>query len=32
MLNPGDIVDNRFEVLALIGQGGLAEVFRVRHM
>ncbi len=32
MLKPGDIVDNRFEVLALIGQGGLAEVFRVRHM
>lgn len=32
MLNPGDIVDNRFEVLQLIGQGGLAEVFKVRHM
>lgn len=31
MLNPGTRVD-RYEVEALIGQGGLAEVYRVRHV
>ena len=31
MVQPGDIIDDRYEVLALVGQGGLAEVFKVRH-
>ncbi|MBN2798177.1 MAG: serine/threonine protein kinase [Deltaproteobacteria bacterium] len=31
MLSPGQRVD-RYEVEALIGQGGLAEVYRVRHV
>ena len=31
MLRPGQRVD-RYEVEALIGQGGLAEVYRVRHV
>ncbi|TNE92631.1 MAG: hypothetical protein EP330_01415 [Deltaproteobacteria bacterium] len=31
MLEPGALVDGRFVVEALIGQGGLAEVYRVRH-
>ena len=32
MLEPGEIIDGRFEVEALIGEGGLAQVFRVRHI
>lgn len=32
MLQPGDIVDGRFEVEALVGRGGLADVYRVRHV
>jgi len=31
ILSPGEIVDGRFEVEALVGEGGLAEVYRVRH-
>lgn len=31
ILRPGDVVDSRFVVEALVGQGGLAEVYRVRH-
>jgi serine/threonine protein kinase len=30
MLQPGDRVD-RYEVVSLVGQGGMAQVFRVRH-
>jgi eukaryotic-like serine/threonine-protein kinase len=30
-LEPGQIIDGRFEVEALVGEGGLAEVYRVRH-
>ena len=32
MLIHGDIVDERFEVIALIGSGGLADVYKVRHL
>ena len=32
MLSPGDRIDERFVVEALVGQGGLAEVYRVRHV
>ncbi|MCO4746505.1 MAG: serine/threonine protein kinase [Proteobacteria bacterium] len=32
MLEPGARIDGRFVVEALIGQGGLAEVYRVRHV
>jgi len=32
MLSPGDRVAERYEVEELIGQGGLAEVYRVRHI
>jgi len=32
LLEPGEIIDGRFEVEALIGEGGLAQVFRVRHI
>ena len=31
MLKPGEIIDERYIVEARLGQGGLAEVFRVRH-
>ncbi len=31
MLKPGEIIDDRYIVEARLGQGGLAEVFRVRH-
>jgi serine/threonine-protein kinase len=31
MLDAGDIVDGRFQVEALVGEGGLAQVYRVRH-
>ncbi|MFT4624526.1 MAG: serine/threonine protein kinase [Myxococcota bacterium] len=30
MLEPGQMVD-RYEVEALIGEGGMARVYRVRH-
>ncbi len=30
-LTTGQIVDGRFEVEAMVGEGGLAEVYRVRH-
>ena len=32
MLSPGDRIGDRFVVEALVGQGGLAEVYRVRHV
>ncbi len=32
MLSPGDRIGERFVVEALVGQGGLAEVYRVRHV
>jgi serine/threonine protein kinase len=32
VLEPGDRVDGRFEVEARVGAGGMAEVFRVRHL
>lgn len=32
MLEPGQRIDERYEVEALVGQGGLAEVYRVRHV
>jgi len=32
LLRRGDRIDGRFEVEVLIGQGGLAEVYRVRHL
>lgn len=32
MLQPGTIVDDRYEIEALVGEGGLAEVYRVRHV
>ena len=31
MLRPGDIVDGRYEVETLLGEGGLSLVWRVRH-
>jgi serine/threonine-protein kinase len=31
MLEPGQLVDGRFEVESLLGEGGLAAVYRVRH-
>lgn len=31
MLEPGQVVDGRFEVESLLGEGGLAAVYRVRH-
>ncbi len=31
MLQPGDEIGGRFEVLDLLGEGGLAAVWRVRH-
>lgn len=31
ILKPGDIIDGRYVVEALLGQGGLAEVYKVRH-
>ena len=31
MLKPGEVVNERYVVEARLGQGGLAEVFRVRH-
>ncbi|MFT5682024.1 MAG: serine/threonine protein kinase [Myxococcota bacterium] len=31
MLKPGEIIDDRYIVEVRLGQGGLAEVFRVRH-
>lgn len=32
MLSPGQRIQDRYEVEALVGQGGLAEVYRVRHV
>jgi serine/threonine protein kinase len=32
MIEPGQIVDGRFEVLELLGEGGLAHVYKVRHV
>ena len=32
MLEPGQRVDNRFEVRRLLGEGGLAQVYEVRHL
>ncbi len=32
MLEVGERVDNRFEVEARVGAGGMAEVYRVRHL
>ncbi|MCB9675583.1 MAG: protein kinase [Alphaproteobacteria bacterium] len=32
MIEPGEVIDNRFQVEALIGEGGLAHVYRVRHL
>lgn len=31
-LQPGDRVDGRFEIEAVLGEGGLARVYRVRHL
>ncbi len=31
MLEPGSLVDGRFEVEAMVGEGGMAQVYRVRH-
>ena len=31
MLEQGSLIDGRYEVEALIGEGGLAQVYRVRH-
>lgn len=28
--SPGDVIDQRYEVLALVGRGGIADVFRAR--
>lgn len=30
-LQPGDVVDGRYLVEILLGKGGMAEVYRVRH-
>ncbi|MFT4626303.1 MAG: serine/threonine protein kinase [Myxococcota bacterium] len=32
MLTAGDVVAERFEVLDLLGEGGMARVYRVRHL
>jgi hypothetical protein len=32
MLSPGEVIEGRYEVEALLGQGGMAQVFRVRHL
>lgn len=32
MLEQGDVIDGRFEVENLLGEGGLAAVYRVRHV
>ncbi|MCB9745693.1 MAG: protein kinase [Alphaproteobacteria bacterium] len=32
MLDAGHTIDNRYEIEALIGEGGLAHVYRVRHV
>ncbi len=32
MLKPGDVIAERFRVEALLGQGGLARVYLVRHL
>jgi serine/threonine-protein kinase len=31
MLEAGDVVAGRFEVISLLGEGGMARVYRVRH-
>ena len=31
MLDAGDVVADRFEVISLLGEGGMARVYRVRH-
>ncbi len=31
-LNPGDIVAGRYEVMALAGEGGMAQVYAARHL
>ena len=30
MFNPGDVIDERYEVLGILGQGGMSHVFKVR--
>jgi hypothetical protein len=32
MIEPGEVIDGRYEVEALLGEGGLAHVYRVRHL
>jgi serine/threonine protein kinase len=30
MFNPGDLINDRYEILGLLGKGGMAHVFRIR--
>ena len=32
MLNIGDILDNRYEIQAKVGQGGMSHVYRARDL
>jgi serine/threonine-protein kinase len=32
LLEPGTVLDNRYEVVSLLGEGGMATIYRVRHL